>query len=137
MRRFWFLYWWELLEANLLSLSVYKLVIILTIKNENLLDEELHLKLIKIYLKSSQIGKAVNYLAKIEYKQIFSNQTWYKSVIDEIEATLMRISDDEKQLLVSILTILLFRQLKSTLQTTDDTNSYFEIFLKYGVVNLN
>jgi hypothetical protein len=102
-----------------------------------LLDEELHLKLIKIYLKSSQIGKAVNYLAKIEYKQIFSNQTWYKSVIDEIEATLTRISDDEKQLLVSILTILLFRQLKSTLQTNDDTNSYFEIFLKYTFVNLN
>lgn len=137
MRRFWFLYWWEPLEAKLHSLSIYTLIIILITKNENLLDEELHLKLIKIYLKSSQIGKAVNYLAKIEYKQIFSNQTWYKSVIDEIEATLTRISDDEKQLLVSILTILLFRQLKSTLQTADDTNSYFEIFLKYEVVNLN
>ena len=99
------------------------------LKNENFLDEELHLKLIKIYLKSN-IGKAVHYLAKIEYKQIFSSQIWYKNLIDILETTLINIGDEyEKQLLVSMLTIVLFRQLKSTLQTSND--DYLEIFLKY------
>lgn len=104
-------------------------------KNENLLSEELHLKLIKAYLKSSNISKAVRHLARIEYKQLFSSQLWYKNVIDAVENSLISSTKSQNettiQILQSTVVNLLTRQLKILLQNTNEINSAVEIIFKF------
>lgn len=85
-------------------------------------NEDLHVRLVKAYVKGSQVMQAVRHLIRIEYKEIFAYQTWYESVLNALETTanakqMLNSNDLESHLLSSIMSILATRQLKIALQS--------------------
>lgn len=106
-------------------------------KDENMLNQDAHLKLLKLYLKTEKISKAIRHLIKLEYTQPFKSLTWYKNAIEAVETYLNSPSstplnkDLDMILLTGMLTILLSNQLKLILSSSSEID-FTEALAKYS-----
>lgn len=103
--------------------------------NENMLNEDVHLKLVKLYLRTNKSSRLVRHLVKLEYGSgigEYLGANWYKNTIDSIESTLNTKSDAQidRTLLISILALLISRYIKFQLKSTETTNCLIESLLK-------
>lgn len=104
-----------------------------------MLNEDVHLKLIKLYTKTNKTSRAVRHLLKLEYfcsssgcvsgTEYFASSNWHKNIIDTIEATLnsggkSEVDDDpDKPLLRATLAFFLVRHVKSILLKSSHSES--------------
>lgn len=121
-----------------------------------MLNEDVHLKLIKLYTKTNKTSRAVRHLLKLEYfcgssgcvsgSEYFSSSNWHKNIIDTIEATLncggkSQVDDDpDKPLLRATLAFFLVRHVKSILLRSSlselSSTSSFDLSIFEALVKL-
>lgn len=98
----------------------------------------MHIKLVKIYFKSSNYTKALKHIFKLDYKSMFNEdpaQSWHTSTIDLIETTLsnqeaLNIKNEtEINFLYLTLLNLVKNQLLNSLKINDVSN-ISNLFLK-------
>lgn len=114
--------------------------------NENYYNEDLHVKLLKSYLKSSpkseNIYKALRHISNVEQQSLFdSSITWYKSIIAIIESSEFCQMNDPKltsettnyyDLINLLYLVLQYHQILSTFQTRSDSDYHEkDLFLKF------
>jgi site-specific DNA-adenine methylase len=123
---------------------------------ENVLNDELHVKLIKIYLKSKNYMKAIRHILKIEFKSCFTANkspsvvNFYAECIGAIETVLgdfemMRMNYDyvesdansyNLKFMYLIISILINHYLLYSLQLPNQVTDFKKIgqlFLKYCI----
>lgn len=115
---------------------------------DDYLNEELHLKLIRTYLKIMNLNKAFKHIFKLEAKWTFSsNSNWYASIIELIESKYneykikhenTNLTDETKQeiemlnitLLVLINHFLLAKLKQPQTDSKQSEQSVIELFIK-------
>ena len=104
--------------------------------NENMLNEDVHLKLVKLYLRTNKSSRLLRHLVKLEYGSgigEYLGANWYKNTIDSIESTLNNTKSDaqiDRTLLISILALFISRYIKFQLKLTETNNNLIESLLK-------
>ncbi|CAF0719668.1 unnamed protein product [Brachionus calyciflorus] len=109
--------------------------------SENYMNQELHLKYLRINLKSKNYSNAIKYLIKIEYKSLFqrdlNNSTlWYNRVIDLFEEFIQnesffnQLDNNGKMLFYLVIINLMTNKFLSLIQQAYDKPMLANHFLK-------
>ena len=101
-------------------------------------NEDIHFKLIKLFIKTSNISKLFKHVLKLELTYTFSsNKKWYIHLIDQLEACFANLkgknvdSDDLEHVNVLLL-IGIYRHLLSNIQVNSfEASNQVELFFKF------